>query len=188
MVTWLLLVATSFSSLLSPLEVVVPSQMGHPQSPAAPSAAERPLGRIRDVNNGDRLLAALNSYREQNGLPTLTLNSTATVTARMQARYNVMHRTHGHYNAEYPESKDQLKAAGHHYQPCLYYTEYNREVCVRLQKFTPRFLPVLDSMVLRAYQESPLHNEALLDPTVRRVGIATVWDGWELQNTMVLCI
>jgi len=154
-----------------------------PVKVAAHSASD-----IRDIDNQELLLAELNLYRVRHGLKSLAWSPTASAAARLQALYNLTNHTHGHSNSQYPASTDRLKAVGHKYQPSLYFTEYNREVCVRVQKVTAHYVSVIDSLIMNGYQRSPSHNEALLDPEVRKVGIATVYDGWEVQNTMVLCI
>ena len=156
--------------------------------PPSSRVAPRVLGPIRDLPLSAQLLRKLNEYRALHGLGTLELDPTACQAARMQAVYNLTHYTHGHTNPQYPTSADRLRACGHHYQRNEGHITYAREVCVRMQQVVVQHLPRMDALILESYQESPHHNEALLDPNVRLVGIATIWDGWEMQNAMVLCI
>lgn len=159
----------------------------------SPTPPIRPVARasaptLHALNNTAHLLTELNHYRQLYGLRPLILSATATEAARLQASYNLEHHTHGHANPRYPKPADRLQAVGHHYEPTLYYTRYCREVCIQVERMTSRYLPGLDSLLMTNYKKSPSHNASLLDPEVRKAGIVTLYDGAELQNTIVLCI
>lgn len=157
-------------------------------TPPARIVVQHSAPTLRTINNTAHLLAELNRYRQQHGLRALVISPTATAAARLQASYNLEHHTHGHANPRYPEPADRLVAVGHQYEPTLYYTRYCREVCIQVERMTPRYLLGLDSLLMTNYKNSLHHNTSLLDAEVRKVGITTLYDGTELQNTIVLCI
>ncbi len=150
--------------------------------PAAPAA------NWTDVSTTTSLLRQLNLYRQQAGLPPLVLSETACRAARLQAVYNLTHRTHGHYHPYYPTPRQRLSAVGHEFQKANGFLSYGYENCVRFRGMRPDRLTSIEAQILRAYKLSPKHNALLLDPHPTKVGIATIYDGDELQNSMVFCI
>jgi uncharacterized protein YkwD len=141
-----------------------------------------------DVRTTPTLLQQLNSYRRQAGLPPLVLSETACRAARLQATYNLTNHTHGHYNPQYPTPRARLMAVGHRFEKTAGFVSYGFENCVRFRGMRTKDLHSIEDQILRAYQHSPKHNAAMLDPTPTKVGIATVYDGNELQNSIVFCI
>ncbi|UOQ77775.1 CAP domain-containing protein [Hymenobacter sp. 5516J-16] len=61
-----------------------------------------PVQQWADVDTARELLRQCNAYRQRAGLPPLVLSETACRAARLQAIYNLTHRTHGHYHPLYP--------------------------------------------------------------------------------------
>lgn len=141
-----------------------------------------------EVDTTPALLRQLNLYRRQAGLPPLMLSKTACLAARLQASYNLTHRTHGHYHPQYATPRQRLTAVGHAFEHANGYVSYGYENCVRFRGLRPANLTGIEGQILRAYKMSPKHQAALLDPNATKVGIATVYDGDELQNSMVFCI
>ena len=141
-----------------------------------------------EVDTTPTLLRHLNLYRRQAGLPPLVLSRTACLAARLQATYNLTHRTHGHYNPQYPSPRQRLAAVGHAFEHANGFVSYGYENCVRFRGLRPANLTGIEAQILRAYKTSPKHHAALLDPNATKVGMATLYDGDELQNSMVFCI
>ncbi|QJX47303.1 CAP domain-containing protein [Hymenobacter taeanensis] len=141
-----------------------------------------------DVRATSTLLQQLNSYRRRSGLPPLVLSETACRAARLQAAYNLTHHTHGHYHPQYATPRERLMAVGHHFEKASGFVSYGFENCVRFRGMRAKDLRSIEEQILRAYQQSPKHNAALLDPNPTKVGIATLYDGDELQNSIVFCI
>jgi len=147
-----------------------------------------PSVKLTSLSTTASLLQQLNSYRRQAGLPPLVLSETACRAARLQAEYNLTHRTHGHYHPLYPTPRQRLAAVGHQFEKASGYVSYGFENCVRFRGMRATNLRNIETQILRAYQQSPKHNAALLDRNPTKVGIATVYDGDELQNSIVFCI
>ncbi|MDF7814738.1 CAP domain-containing protein [Hymenobacter sp. YC55] len=147
-----------------------------------------PAVSVTDLRTTPNLLRQLNDYRQHAGLPPLVLSETACRAARMQAVYNITHRTHGHYHPYYPTPRQRLAAVGHEFEKANGFMSYGFENCVRFRGMRPDKLRSIETQILRAYILSPKHNAALLDPNPTKVGIATIYDGDELQNSMVFCI
>lgn len=157
---------------------------------AAPAlaASAAPAVNWTDVRTTPTLLQQLNSYRLRAGLRPLVLSETACRAARLQAIYNITHRTHGHFHPQYATPRQRLAAVGHQFEKASGFVSYGFENCVRFRGMRSSNLRSIEAQILRAYQHSPKHNAALLDPNPTKVGIATVYDGDELQNSMVFCI
>ncbi|UPL47762.1 CAP domain-containing protein [Hymenobacter sublimis] len=147
-----------------------------------------PVQQWADVDTARELLRQCNAYRQRAGLPPLVLSETACRAARLQAIYNLTHRTHGHYHPLYPTPRERLAAVGHRFEKASGFISYGYENCVRFRGMRPGNLRSIEGQILRAYQNSPKHNATLLDPHPTKVGIATIYDGDELQNSMVFCI
>jgi uncharacterized protein YkwD len=154
----------------------------------APIAPLPNVVRWSKVSTTSTLLHQLNAYRRQAGLPPLMLSETACRAARLQATYNLTHRTHGHYNPQYATPRERLVAVGHQFEKTAGYISYGYENCVRFRGMHPNDLRSIEAQIMRAYQHSPKHNATLLDPHPTKVGIATIYDGNEIQNSMVFCI
>ena len=152
------------------------------------SAPVTPRVAWTDVRTTPTLLQQINSYRRQAGLPPLVLSETACRAARLQASYNLANHTHGHYHPQYANPRARLLAVGHRFEKTAGYVSYGFENCVRFRGMRIKDLRSIEDQILRAYQHSPKHNAALLDPTATKVGIATLYDGDELQNSVVFCI
>lgn len=143
---------------------------------------------LAEVNTTPNLLRYLNLYRQQAGLPPLVLSKTACLAARLQATYNLTHRTHGHFHPQYATPRQRLTAVGHAFEHANGFSSYGYENCVRFRGMRPANLTGIEGQILRAYKTSPKHQAALLDPHATKVGMATIYDGDELQNSMVFCI
>jgi uncharacterized protein YkwD len=159
-------------------------------SAAAPEpwSAVAPVQRWAEVATTTELLRQCNAYRQQAGLPPLVLSETACRAARLQAVYNLTHHTHGHYHPQYATPRQRLTAVGHQFERANGFLSYGYENCVRFRGMRPAHLNRIEAQILRAYQASPKHNAVLLAPHPTKVGIATVYDGDEVQNSMVFCI
>ncbi|QDA59016.1 CAP domain-containing protein [Hymenobacter jejuensis] len=142
----------------------------------------------KQVGDPQLLLQLLNQYRRSCGRSALQRSASADRAARLQAAYNLGHRTHGHFNPKYPRPSDRLAGVGHKYAETEELLRYTRENCIRMRGLTTQELASLEICVLNAYKGSPSHNAALLDKYPTKVGIASVYDGWEMQNTLVFCI
>ncbi|WP_375437875.1 CAP domain-containing protein [uncultured Hymenobacter sp.] len=164
--------------------LVVPTKSVTPKA-LVPAAS---VINLRDLKTTVSLLQQLNMYRQQAGLPPLALSATACRAARLQAVYNLTHHTHGHYHPDYPTPRLRLAAVGHEFQKANGFLSYGYENCVRFRGMRSDKLTSIEAQILRAYRESPKHNSVLLDPHPTKVGIATIYDGNELQNSMVFCI
>ncbi|HEX8424798.1 CAP domain-containing protein [Hymenobacter sp.] len=160
---------------------------GNATAPETPAAIV-PAATWTDLSTTPSLLQQLNMYRQRAGLPPLVLSETACRAARLQAVYNLTHRTHGHYNPQYATPLQRLAAVGHEFQRTNGYISYGYENCVRFRGMKARNLTSIEAQIMQAYKHSPKHNAALLDPHPTKVGIATIYDGDELQNSMVFCI
>jgi uncharacterized protein YkwD len=180
--------AALWSTLLSPrvrLALYLLLSVSHPGG-ALPSSCFA-VG-YKKVGNSELLLQRLNQYRRSYGLSPLQRSASADRAANLQATYNLVHRAHGHFNPSYPTPGARLAAVGHKYEKTEELLLYNRENCIRMRGLTAEEIANLDIYILNAYKGSRSHNTALLDKYPTKVGIASVHDGWEIQNTLLFCI
>lgn len=164
------------------------TSLHHAVAPRSFAAAVPTSSPWTAVDTTPTLLRYLNQYRRQAGLPPLVISKTACLAARLQATYNLTHRTHGHYNPRYATPRQRLAAVGHTFEHANGFVSYGYENCVRFRGLRPANLAGIEGQILRAYKTSPKHQAALLDPHATKVGMATLYDGDELQNSMVFCI
>jgi len=125
-------------------------------APTKAGTATRGLS-LQEVRTTPELLRQLNSYRQRAGLSPLVLSETACQAARLQAFYNLAHRTHGHYHPQYATPRQRLAAVGHQFEPANGYLSYGYENCVRFQGMRPANLNGIETEILRAYMRSPKH-------------------------------
>jgi uncharacterized protein YkwD len=153
-----------------------PPTTGIPQMPvaapinttvSAPVVASTPVQAVGGSNGYEQaVLAEVNNFRAQNGLPPVQLNQTLNKVAQSHSDFQAATGKMSHEGAGGSQVSDRVSAAGYRWRSVNENVAWNQQ--------TPQ-------EVVQAWINSPGHRANLLSPSVKEVGIGENNKYWTLN-------
>lgn len=142
----------------------------------------------QNYGNPKKFVQLLNQYRMNHSLPAVGYDPVVEQAAKIQCEYNNLDNNEGsHYNPKFHTCLDRLNHVNYKSNK-----DYKSFYCVEnaITFFgiysNKNWLLNIEQKILQAYIDSPINNNALLNPKIEKIGFYTIYDGEDIYNVLVL--